>query len=83
MTDSDDRRLRRAAITQESTVGKDAVAQDLAARIRARRALEAQAIAEGSSCLAPDRPLTKAGRDALGIDRTFFDGEDEGDQIQP
>ena len=47
---------------------RDAAFEELVARVRARRELEAQAIAEGKSDIAPDRPLTPAERRAIGLD---------------
>ena len=59
----------------------DRTLHDLRARIRARRALVAQAIAEGGSDVVPDRPLTAAEREEIGGDR--YIGEDEDIQEAP
>ena len=44
--------------------------------LRARKALEAEAIAEGGSDIVYDEPPTPDERQALGLDRGFFDDED-------
>ena len=47
---------------------RDAAFEELVARVRARRELETQAIAEGGSDIVTDRPLTPAERRAYGLD---------------
>ena len=51
---------------------------ELVPRLRARKAIEAEAIAEGGSDIAwDDGPMTAAERKAMGLDRGFFAAEDE------
>jgi hypothetical protein len=47
----------------------------------ARKALEAEAIAEGGSDIVFDEPLTPAERQALGLDRGFFDEDGTVDAV--
>jgi hypothetical protein len=65
------------AVNRPPTVDRDLEYRDLVARLRARRAVEAEAIAEGGSDIVYDEPPTEAQRKALGLDRGFFDEADE------
>ena len=50
----------------------------LVTRLRACKAIEAEAIAEGGSDIVwDDGPMTAAERKAMGLDRGFFAAEDE------
>ena len=63
-------------MTSSRQPARDAAFEELVARVRARRELEAQAIAEGGSDVVTDRPLTPAERRAYGLD----DEDDDEDQ---
>jgi hypothetical protein len=72
-----------ASMKPEPAVDKGDSFRDLVARIRARRVLVAQAIAEGASDVVPDRPLTDAEREELGVDRYFGEEEDDFRDVTP
>ena len=57
------------------TASPDLERQERIARLRARLALESQAIAEGRSDIVYDEPLTAAERRELGLDRRCFDAD--------
>ena len=66
------------AMNQSPSVGPGLEFEDLKAWLRARRALESEAISEGGSDIVWDNgPMTAAERKAMGLDRGFFDDEDE------
>jgi hypothetical protein len=63
-------------VMSRPSVKIDTAVQELVARVRARQELESQAIAEGKSDIASDRPLTPEERWAIGLD-----DEDENEEL--
>ena len=80
MTRGDRPPLRAATMTPRPTGEGETAREELRAQLRARRELVAQAIAEGKSDIVFDEPVTEAERNAMGLDRGFFDDEDEAAQ---